>query len=1150
MIQNRETNKQMSEIHQLQSADGNLQRDNVELQQTKQALQKKCTDLEQQVQELTEQLKKTNVVLQREIKSHKQIVQKTHVLRQALETMQVGVTITDTKRRIVYTNPADARLHGYTVKELIGQDVGIFAPPQRRRRMTLGEIASMRGWIRESTNIRKNGSQFPVYLMSALVQDDKGQPLAIITTCEDITIRKRSEEALSEERNLLRAIIDHIPDYIYLKDQNGRFLLSNTSHIKHLGAESAEELIGRTISDFFPKSLASQYVSDDQQVLQSGQALLEREETSLTRKGKSRAVLTTKVPLKNAQGSIVGLIGISRDITKRKQAQERIEHLNAVLNAIRNVNQLIVREKDQKQLIQTACDHLVKARGYASAWIFLLDRSERVVLVAGAGLGDDFEKVYQRLAKPDTYPSCVQRALNTPEQHILEYSEQDTANCCKGAICVNNKKIVVKLTYEGTLYGLLFVALPEDIVVNRDEYTLLEEIADDMAFALYNIEVEKRRQQAEKAVQDSEQWLASTLKNLSEAVVTTNDRGAVTFFNPVAETLTGWKQEEVIGEDVTFQVTPEEFASISTVSPEQSQPQITIILGDYTVLIAKDGTRIPIEYSGNPIIDEQGQFIGFVMIFKDVTERRQMESALEEERTSLAQKVKERTSELSSMNELLQQEIVERKYAQMELEEAKESAESANRAKSEFLANMSHELRTPLNAILGYAQIIKNTSDLNERQENGLEIIKNSGTHLLNLINEILDLSKIEAGRMELNLTAVHLPDFLKQIAEMIQVRAKQKGIEFMYNQDQNLPTAVRVDEKRLRQILINLLGNAVKFTEHGRVTFRVKGVAIEKSEDQNTQSLIHNDQSTIHFEVEDTGIGIAQEQLEEIFLPFQQVGEKRHSVEGTGLGLTISMKLIRLMKSKLVVDSTLGQGSVFQFDLALEEISDFSPPVKRQQRKILGYVGERRTVLVVDDRKENRLVLRDMLSPLEFKIIEAQNGQECIDQMFQHQPDATLLDLRMPVMNGIEAVTYIRKDRNFRDNVIIAVSASAYADDQRRSLEAGCNDFLVKPILFEDLLDLLQKYLPLEWIYDEQETSALPRDSEVAPSSSLLTLSEEDKDALLKYASTGRVKPLLEYLDTLEAEYQPATEEIRQLAKRFQLKVIVEKLQSVKDSV
>lgn len=523
------------------------------------------------------------------------------------------------------------------------------------------------------------------------------------------------------------------------------------------------------------------------------------------------------------------------------------------------------------------------------------------------------------------------------------------------------------------------------------------------------------------------------------------------------------------------------------------------------------------------------------MIFKDVTERRQMELALEEERASLAQKVEERTAELSSMNE--------------RLEQAKETAESANRAKSKFLANMSHELRTPLNAILGYAQIIKNTSDLNERQNNGLEIIKNSGTHLLDLINEILDLSKIEAGRMELNLTTVHLPDFLKQIAEMIQVRAKQKGIAFIYDHDQNLPTAVRVDEKRLRQILINLLGNSVKFTEHGSVTFRVKGLTIEKSEYQNTQSSINNDQATIHFEVEDTGIGIAQEQLEEIFLPFQQVGEKRHSVEGTGLGLTISMKLIRLMKSKLVVDSTLGQGTVFQFDLLLEEISNFTPPIKRQQRKILGYVGERRTVLVVDDRKENRLVLRDMLSPLEFNIIEAQNGQECIGQMLQHQPDATLLDLRMPVMNGIEAVSYIRKDSNFRDNVIIAVSASAYTDAQHRSLEAGCNDFLVKPIQLEDLLDLLQKYLALEWIYDEQETSTLPKDSEVAPSSSLLTLSKEDKDALLKFASTGRVKPLLEYLDTFEPEYQPATEEIRQLAKRFQLKAIVEKLQSVKDS-
>jgi len=1243
-----------------------LQRENEKLRQTNQTLQKKCYALEQQLQALAEECQEKSARLKDEQTSRRRLEQKTRILRHAVETMHLGVTITDMNRRIFYTNPADARMHGYSVEELRGKDVSIFAPHEQRRKISLEEISGTPGWIRESINIRKDGIRFPVYLMSSLVKDEKGQPIAMITTCEDISKRKQAEEALAAERNLLRALIDNIPDSIYVKDRKGRYVLSNKAQTLSVGMKTPQQVIGHTVFDLFPEELALQYRTSDQAVFRSGEPLVELEESGSTQDGKTLALLTTKIPLRNTRNQIIGLVGISRDITKRKcmenalrhseqekslilnsmsemliyydkelrilwtnraavqalgqsseelvgkpchtlwwhrrepypqspgkqalktltpqegefaspkgetwfiraypvidkenlvvglvefarnitaqkQAQARIDHLNAVLNAIRNVNQLIVRENDPQTLIQTACDQLIKARGYASSWIILLDEAEHVTLMAQSGVDDQLQHLRQQV-KDSGLPYCLQKAVRNKHDLVIEYTQDDLAQCCSGKICCNHEKIAIKLQHEGRLHGLLFVALPQGVIADEEEEMLLEEIAHDMAFALHNIEIEEKHLLAEQAVHENEEWLAATLNNLSEAVMTTDDHGKVTYFNPIAEELTGWTKEEMLGKDVTFQVLSEEPATPLQGGESDSQPHIAIVLGDYAELIAKDGSRIPVEYSGKPIRNEQRQFTGFVMVFRDITERKEMELALERERASLAEKVEERTAELSAMNERLHAEIVEREQLQIEAQQAREAAEAANWAKSQFLANMSHELRTPLNAILGYAQIIKNTSNLHERQINGLDIIKNSGTHLLNLINEILDLSKIEAGRMELHLTDASLPYFLKHVAEMIRVRANQKGITFLFDLDPRLPIGVRVDEKKLRQILINLLGNAVKFTEQGSVTFRVKRLTGKPSTCHNSQRVM------IHFEVVDTGIGIAQGHLKKIFRPFQQVGERHHSIEGTGLGLTISHKLIRLMNSELLVESVLGKGTIFQFDLLVEEVPDFLPVPTTVKRIIQGYKGARRTVLVVDDRPENRLLLKDMLSPLGFNVLEAGDGQQCIEQMQEHQPDITLLDLRMPIMDGLTAAKQIRESGKFTESVIIAVSASVYEEDRHKSLQAGCNDFLTKPLPHDELLAVFQKYLNLEWTYKDDEPGPQTAETTTSPSPPVhgeICLPRADKEILLKFAESGRVKPLMKHLDTLGHKYQAVADELRQLAKTFQLHTLKEKIRSMED--
>ncbi|MCR4508595.1 response regulator [Pseudomonas sp. 32.2.56] len=468
--------------------------------------------------------------------------------------------------------------------------------------------------------------------------------------------------------------------------------------------------------------------------------------------------------------------------------------------------------------------------------------------------------------------------------------------------------------------------------------------------------------------------------------------------------------------------------------------------------------------------------------------------------------------ESDRQTQLLMQEIEAHRKTDEALQKAKEASEAANAAKSRYVTGLSHELRTPLNSILGYTQILQRDAGMPGHHQDALATIFRSGSHLLSLIDGLLDVAKIEAGKLNLELTEIPFPEFIHQLERMFTPQAEEKGLRFRLETSGRMPAVVRGDEKRVRQILINLLGNAVRFTDSGEVCLRVSYL-----------------RETASFEIIDTGIGIDPEQIERIFQPFER-GDLMRQDNGVGLGLTITRMLTSLMGGELSVKSVLGQGTSFQVRLFLSEVR-VPQAVVHVEHDIIGYQGPRRLILVVDDHIEHRRVLAGMLEPLGFSIAQAASGQEAIRQVALLSPDLILMDLSMPQMDGWETSRLIRRNAHSQAPIIV-ISANAFADDRERSVSADCSDYLAKPVHTPELLERIHKHLDLQWLRRTAHNTPATSEPAVRPSSS-------DLEALRELGAIGYIRGIQEKLDAID-RLTPAsasfTAPLRALVKSYRL--------------
>jgi PAS domain S-box-containing protein len=926
----------------------------------------------------------------------------------------------------------------------------------------------------------------------------------------DITERKRAEEELVASQKLYKSLTDVLPLYLYRKDRHDRITFANPAYLNLLGM-TLEECLGKTTPDILPPDLVAQCLATDEQILRTGE-LVNRVEVSEV-SGNRQYFQSMKSPVFDADGQILEIQGLCWEITDRIKTEKSLE-----------LHSLIVQNMAEGVCLVRASDGII---------VYANPKFEAMFGYESGGLNGKHASAVNY--EDDTLDA--QEVHRNITYHLDTYGEYTYTIC-------NRKKDgtpfwcrATTVRFDHPDYGMVYVAVHEDIT---------------------------ERRQAELALQE----MSAAMSNAIEGIARLDPQGRYLSVNRAYARIMGYEPAEMIGMNWQQTVHPEELATAiagyeSMLQHGKAELELRGLRKDDSIFY-KQAIMVA-------AYNQEGQFTGHHCFMRDISDRKQAEAALARElarskalfeasvdgivvmskgrvieaNPSFAQMLGYSLEEVQSLTvadweaqwtaeELVQikaefkdrshrfetrhrrkdgsiyeveisanpvnwdgqtvqlcicRDVSDRKRTELELKQAKETAEAANSAKSTFLANMSHELRTPLNAILGFSQLLAYDPLLNDSQREQLEIINHSGEHLLSLINDILEVSKIEAGRIKLNTSSFDLYQLLDGLMQLLRFKASEKSISLVLDRAPNLPQYIVTDEGKLRQILLNLLSNAIKFTKAGSVTLRAL-VAEAPDHLPNDSSQPDTPQTQrLQFEVIDTGCGIAAEEIEDLFNAFVQAKHSQQASEGTGLGLTISRHFVNLMGGDIRVQSALGQGSTFAFEIQVQ-VKDAAAvllPVETRRVLTLAQDQEPCRILIVEDQWQNRQFLVELLASIGFELKEATNGYEAIACWSTWQPDLILMDLRMPGMNGFDAVRQIRQDEQTlrsqiqtRSNTdyppiktakIIALTADAFEETKVTALAAGCDDFIRKPVQESLLLTKIAEHLGVQYIYEMAET-------------------------------------------------------------------------------
>lgn len=761
----------------------------------------------------------------------------------------------------------------------------------------------------------------------------EAEPTKRLVILRDVTEKRQSERALFLERNLLRTLIDNLPDLIYVKDTQGRKTLCNLADMQASGAKTMEEVVGKTDFDLYPPELAEKFWADDKAVLENGAPLLNREEQGRDKDGNLRWVLTSKMPIADSEGKAVGLVVIGRDITSVKRSEAE---LRALFSAMTDV--IIVYDSDGRYLSIAPTN------------------PANLYLPPASMIGKTVTEIFppQQAA---FFLDHIRQCLQSGELTSAEYS-----------LLLDGKEI---------WFSALISPLSENSVI-----WVARDVSD--------------YKQKERELAQQKTYFESLVRNSPVAIVVLDGDERIISSNPAFERLYGYSSAEIAGAKLDELITDEETRVEAVAYTQMVKTQTVHVIGKRK---RKDNTMVDVEIFGVPVF-VNGQKSGTLAMYHDISE----------------------------------------------LLRAQREAEESNRAKSEFLANMSHEIRTPMNGVIGMLELALDTK-LTPEQADYLQTALHSAEALLSLLNDILDFSKIEAGRLELEAINFNLRNTVEDVAYTLAQRAQDKGLEMACLVHPDIASSLRGDPGRLRQILVNLVGNAIKFTHQGEIIIRA-----EPLEETNAHV-------KVHFSVQDTGIGIPYERQAAVFERFTQAdGSTTRTYGGTGLGLAISKQLVEMMGGVIGLESVPGAGSVFWFDICFEK-------VPLPQRGVTGPLTPgpanliQARILVVDDNQANRMILVKNAEALGSRVDAVSSGAKAIEYLRNAQRSGDpyhviLLDMQMPGMDGEQTARAIKSDPSIKDVKILILTSMGQRGDAARLQALGCSGYLLKPVKQQILFD------------------------------------------------------------------------------------------------